>query len=64
MEIGDIVVLKSGSPKLTVVKVGETLLGDPGVTVGWFDDGEFLTAGISEACLSCDMVPLITFDDD
>ena len=36
-KVGEIVLLKSGGPKMTVIDVGE-ILGEPGVTCAWFDD--------------------------
>lgn len=36
-KVGDIVLLKSGGPKMTVIEVGD-IAGEPAVWCSWFDD--------------------------
>lgn len=36
-KVGDVVQLKSGSPKMTAIKVGDNLKHEPTVWCDWFD---------------------------
>ncbi len=40
LKVGDVVVLKSGGPKMTIMGIGKYMKFDPGAECHWFVDNE------------------------
>ena len=53
-KVGDVVVLKSGGPRMTVTKAGNSASGEPTCWVSWFENNKAVNGAFPSGALEKD----------